>query len=174
MKDVFVPDHNKLTHSKDFGTGTNAILESSRLFVAWMIAGLGAGSYEAALEYSLKRKQFGQPIAKFQLTQEKLSRMLALVELNVSHLLLLSQSMADGKSTIGQVGRAKAIVSRTTREIVALGREICGGNGVILDNHVMKQFMDAEAMFTYEGTYDINMLVSGRELTGGIAAFKAK
>ena len=64
--------------------------------------------------------------------------MLALVELNTSHLILLSQKMMDGKTTMGQVGRAKGIASKTTREIVALAREVCGGNGVILDNHVMK------------------------------------
>ena len=90
MQDVFVPDNMKLTHAKDFGTGTNAILEPSRLFVAWMIAGLATGAYEAALKYCLKRKQFGVPIAKFQLNQEKLSRMLGLCELNISHLVLLS------------------------------------------------------------------------------------
>ena len=67
MKDVFVPDHNKLTHAKNFATGTNAILESSRLGVAWMVVGVACGAYEAALKYTLKREQFGRPIAKFQL-----------------------------------------------------------------------------------------------------------
>ena len=65
LDDVFVPDFNKLTHSKDFTTGTNAVLESSRLQVAWMIAGVAAGAYEAALKYCLERKQFGKPLAKF-------------------------------------------------------------------------------------------------------------
>ena len=73
---------------------------------------------------------------------------------------------------MGMVARAKGIVSKLAREVVGLAREMCGGNGIILDNHVMKQFMDLEGMYTYEGTYDINMLVSGRELTGGLAAFK--
>lgn len=63
LKDVFVPDHNKLTKSKNFATGTNAMLESSRLGVAWMIVGLAVGAYEAALKYCLQRKQFGKPIA---------------------------------------------------------------------------------------------------------------
>jgi len=58
------------------------------------------------------------------------------------------------------------------REVCALAREVCGGNGIILDNHVMKCFMDVEAMHTYEGTFEINMLVSGRELTGGISSIK--
>jgi alkylation response protein AidB-like acyl-CoA dehydrogenase len=81
--------------------------------------------------------------------------------------------MDRGESTIGQVGRAKSGCSRLTREVVALAREVCGGNGIILDNHVMKSFCDIEGMHTYEGTYEVNSLVSGRELTGGIAAFKA-
>ena len=65
MTDVFVPTHNKLTNSKDFATGTNAVLESSRLAVAWMIAGVASSAYEAALKYCLERKQFGKPLAKF-------------------------------------------------------------------------------------------------------------
>jgi len=80
--------------------------------------------------------------------------------------------MDQGVSHIGQIGRAKAIVSRLARETCALAREICGGNGILLENHVMKAMMDLEGAFTYEGTYDINMLVSGRELTGGLSAFK--
>lgn len=73
---------------------------------------------------------------------------------------------------MGRVARAKAGASYHAREVVSLAREVCGGNGILLENFVMKQFLDMEALYTYEGTYDINMLVSGRELTGGIAAFK--
>ena len=98
--------------------------------------------------------------------------MLAYCEMMISHLVMVSELMDSGKSTMGQVARAKAICSRLAREIVGLAREVCGGNGIILDNHVVKQFMDLEGMFTFEGTYDINMLVSGRELTGGLSAFK--
>jgi len=80
MTDVFVPDKNKLEFATDFATGTNKILESSRLVVAWMAVGCCVGAYEAALKYALDRKQFGRPIAKFQLVQERLSRMLAICE----------------------------------------------------------------------------------------------
>lgn len=90
MRDVFVPDDNKLTHANDFATGTNAVLESSRLGVAWLAAGCAAGAYEAALRYCLTRKQFGKSIAKFQLIQEKLSRMLSLCEMMISNLVLVS------------------------------------------------------------------------------------
>ena len=137
-----------------------------------MIAGVAAGAYEAALKYCLTRKQFGRPLAKFQLIQEKLSRMLSLCEMMISNLVLVSKAMDAKTSTMGQVGRAKSGCSRLSREVCQLAREVCGGNGIILDNHVMKAMMDMEAMHTYEGTYEVNSLVSGRELTGGLAAFK--
>ena len=92
-KDVFVPTNMRLNKAKDFASGCNVVLESSRLTVAWMICGLMCGAYEAALKYTLNRKQFGKPIAKFQLTQEKLSRALAYCELSVSHLVMVSQLM---------------------------------------------------------------------------------
>lgn len=172
LDNVFVPDNNKLTHAKDFATGTNVILESSRLCVAWMIVGNACGAYEAALKYCLQRKQFGRPIASFQLIQEKLHRMLGLCEMMVSNTVHISNLMDQGKSTIGQVGRCKSMNSYHARIVTQLAREVCGGNGIILDYHVMKQLMDIEAMHTYEGTYEVNALVSGRELTGGISAIK--
>ena len=79
----------------------------------------------------------------------------------------------DNKNvTMGQVARAKAMCCALARDVCLLAREVCGGNGIIIDNHVMKQLIDIEGVYTYEGTYEINMLVSGRELTGGLAAFK--
>ena len=98
--------------------------------------------------------------------------MLANCEFMNSHLARLSEQMDEGKATIGQVARAKGNCTRLGREVTALAREVCGGNGIILDYHVIKAMNDMEVMYTYEGTYDINMLVSGRELTGGLAAFK--
>ena len=98
--------------------------------------------------------------------------MLALCEMMVSHLVKVSQMMDSGNVTMGQVARAKGLSTYLTRQVCLLAREVCGGNGIILDNHVMKCVMDIEGMHTYEGTYEINMLVSGRELTGGLAAFK--
>lgn len=172
MRDCFVPDRNKLTHAKDFASGTNKILESSRMTVAWMAAGCMAGVYEAAVKYTTKRVQFGKPIANFQLIQERLSRMMGNVEFTISHLARVSQQFELGNATIGQVARAKGNATRLGRETCALARECFGGNGILLEHHVMKAMADMEVMYTYEGTYDINMLVSGRELTGGMAAFK--
>jgi len=67
---------------------------------------------------------------------------------------------------MGQVGRAKAMCSKMAREVCLLARECCGGNGIVLENHVIKAMMDMEANYTFEGTYDINMLISAREITG--------
>ena len=98
--------------------------------------------------------------------------MLSMCEENNSYLAYVSNLMDKGMSTIGLIGRAKAMVTKNAREVASLARELVGGNGVILDYNVMKHFMDIEGIYTYEGTYDINMLVSGRELTGGLKAIK--
>ena len=90
----------------------------------------------------------------------------------ISNLILVSKAMDENKTTIGQVGRVKAGSSRLAREVCLLAREVCGGNGIILDNHVMKSLLDIESLHTGEGSYEINSLVSGRELTGGLSAIR--
>jgi alkylation response protein AidB-like acyl-CoA dehydrogenase len=80
--------------------------------------------------------------------------------------------MDSGKATLGQIARAKAHTTKLGRETVSLAREVCGGNGILLENKVIKAFLDMESVYTYEGTYDINSLVSGREITGGLSAIK--
>ena len=117
LDNVFVPDSAHLSKARDFASGTNVILESSRLAVAWMVGGLAVGAYEAALKYCLSRKQFGRPIAGFQLIQEKLSRMLSLCEMMLSNLILVSIAMDEGRSTMGQIARAKSGNSRLAREV---------------------------------------------------------
>lgn len=169
---MFVPDHNRLAKATDFATGTNKILEHSRLKVAWGAVGIAAGAYEASLRYALQRKQFGKPIAAFQLNQVKLSKMLAMCESMVALTTRIQELYDEGKATIGQIGRAKSHNTQTAREVCAMARDLCGGNGILMENQVIKQFMDIEAVHTYEGTYEVNMLVSGREITGGLNGFK--
>ncbi|CDW72455.1 glutaryl-dehydrogenase [Stylonychia lemnae] len=171
LENVFVPDDNKLAKAEDFSY-TNLILEHSRICVAWTATGIAVGAYEAALKYVLQRKQFGKQIAAFQSTQLKLSRMLAQCEMMVTLCMRTSQLLDESNTTIGQIGRAKAICSATAREVCATARELCGGNGILLENRVMKNMLDMESVHTGEGTYEINMLVSGREITAGISAFK--
>lgn len=129
-----MPDENKLAYANDFATGTNKILEASRLMVAWQALGSAVGAYEAALKYCLQREQFGRPIAKFQLIQERLSRMLSNCEFSLALLVSLSERMDKGIATIGQVARAKAHSTLLGRETVKLAREVCGGNGILLEN----------------------------------------
>ena len=76
------------------------------------------------------------------------------------------------KNSIGQIGRVKGTCTRVAREVISTARELMGGNGILLENRVIKHLMDIEAIHTYEGSYEVNMLVSGREITGGISAFK--
>jgi acyl-CoA oxidase len=98
--------------------------------------------------------------------------MLALCEMMVSYCMRISKLVDENKATIGQIGRCKAICSSLGKEVCSMARELCGGNGIIIDNRVMKAMMDMEVIHTYEGTYEMNMLVAGREITGGIPAFK--
>lgn len=98
--------------------------------------------------------------------------MLAMCESNLTLCVRVQQLYDQGKATIGQIGRVKSHCTQTAREVCQIARELCGGNGILLENFVMKAFMDIEALHTYEGTYEINMLVSSREVTGGLMAFK--
>ena len=98
--------------------------------------------------------------------------MMANTEFSVSHLMYLTEKFDKGLATNGQISRAKAQATRLGRETVSIARESFGGNGILLQHHVMKALGDMETLYTYEGTYDINMLISSRELTGGIQAIK--
>ena len=161
----------RLAKALDFATGANTILKHSRISIAWLAVGIAAGAYEAAFEYCQKRQQFGKPIAGYQLIQEKLVRALAQIE----SIMLLCHRVAylyqRGHAQMGQIAMTKAQCSRVAREVCALAREIMGGNGILIENRAMVAMTDVEAAYTYEGTYDINTLVAGRELTG-FAAFK--
>jgi alkylation response protein AidB-like acyl-CoA dehydrogenase len=166
LDNVFVPENNRLAKATDFATGANKCLEHSRIKVGWGACGLAAGAYEAALRYTMARKQFGRPIASFQLSQLKLSKMLGMCEAMLALIVRLQQQADADQTTIGQIGRAKGLLTSMGREVCQMAREICGGNGILLENRVMKAMMDMEALHTYEGTFEVNMLVSGREITG--------
>jgi acyl-CoA oxidase len=168
---VKIPKSNKLEKANDFQSGTNKVLLSSRLGVAWSTIAVSVGAYDRVIEYCSKRKQFGKTLTSFQLTQEKLARMMGNIQAGIYLLKRISELYLQGRMSIGKVGLGKAYVSKLSRENVALARELMGGNGILLENWVMKAFADMEAHFTYEGTYDINMLVVGAELTG-VKAFK--
>lgn len=145
-------------------------LRAMRSDVAWIATGAAAGAYEAALRYTLTREQFGQPIASFQLIQERLARMLGLVTSSLSLVVRLTERQAGGVFRDEDSALAKMVTSANLRDVAALAREVCGGNGITLDTAVARFHADAEAVYSYEGTHDINSLIVGRAVTG-IGAF---
>jgi glutaryl-CoA dehydrogenase len=166
---VRVPEDMRLQRVESF-KDVNRLLRAMRTDVAWLASGAQAGAYRAALAYAGSRKQFGRPIAGYQLVQDKLATMLGNLTASLGMAVRLSQlADADGFSD-ADAALAKAFVGRRTRETVALAREVAGGNGITLDTAVARFFADAEAIYTFEGTDEINQLVVGRSITG-IAAF---
>ena len=147
------------------------MLAHSRQYVGWLAVSIGIGIYDHLIKYLTEREQFGRKIAKFQLVQEKLVRVMGNVQASLHLMAQITKLYEEGKSSIGKFAMAKAWVTSRIREAAALARESLGGNGIMLDNYLIKAFMDMEGVYTYEGTYDINTLVAGRELTG-YAAFK--
>jgi acyl-CoA oxidase len=170
LEDVFVPEGNKLPGAKDFQDANQALLYT-RLLSCWLGAGIAFGGLDACLSYAMERRQFGVPIAGFQLNQEKLARCMGDCHAMMQMAWTLTNLYASKRLTIGRAALGKAWVTYIGRQVVRSTREIVGGNGILIDYHVMTALLDMEAAFTFEGTYDINMLVAGRELTG-IAAFK--
>jgi glutaryl-CoA dehydrogenase len=171
LENVFVPEENRLPFARSFRDTAN-ILKNTRYGVAWEAVGHAQAAYELALEYTLQREQFGRPIAGFQLVQQKLVHMLG--DLTAIQLMAwrLSKLRDEDETQVteGMASLAKQYCAAKARQIVALGREVLGGNGILLDRHIARHFADIEAVYTYEGTNEINTLVVGREITG-IAAF---
>lgn len=169
LENVRVPADNRLALASST-KAVGSVLVATRVGVAWEAIGHAMAAYEIALNYAKTRQQFGRPIAGFQMIQEKLVKMLAAVVSMQFMTLRLSQLTDSGKLTEGQASLAKMHNAATCREVVALGREILGGNGILLDYKVARHFADAEAVYTYEGTNEVQTLIVGREITG-IQAF---
>ena len=169
LEECAVPLGNRLANAKSF-RDVAGVLRNTRCGVAWEAVGHAQAAYEIALHYARQRQQFGRPIAGFQLIQAKLVKMLGDL-LSIQLLVLrLGQLQGTGRLTDGKAALAKQVAAAKAREIVALGREILGGNGILLDHHMARHFVDVESIYTYEGSNEINILVAGREITG-IAAF---
>ncbi|MEW5306864.1 MAG: hypothetical protein WDW38_005749 [Sanguina aurantia] len=167
----FVPDSARLPGVDSF-KDTNKVLAISRVMVAWQPVGIAMGVYDMALRYLGEREQFGTPLSGFQISQEKLARMLGHIQAMYLMAHRLSQLHEAGSMTHEQASLVKAWNTSRGREVLSLGRELLGGNGVVADFHVAKAFCDLEAIHTYEGTYEINALVAGRGITG-LASIKA-
>ena len=169
MKDCRVPEENHLQAGKSF-RDVARVLKMTRYLVAWEATGAQMGAYEHALKYAQERLQFGKPIASFQLVQDLLAKMLANVTASQCLVVRTAQLHAEGKLGDHQPALAKAFTTARMRETVAWAREICGGNGISLDYDVARYFADAEALYSYEGTFQMQNLIVGKAITG-ISAF---
>ncbi|HEU4456459.1 MAG TPA: acyl-CoA dehydrogenase family protein [Longimicrobium sp.] len=170
LEGVRVPAANRLEHARTF-KDTTRVLSATRYGVGWTAVGHAVAAYEAALAYAKEREQFGKPIASFQLVQYKLANMLAEITSMQMLVLRLSRLAAEGRMTDGMASLAKMTTAKKARWVVAEAREMLGGNGILLDYHVARHWMDMEAVFTYEGTDSVQALIVGREITG-ISAFR--
>ena len=165
LENVFVPAENRLAYVNRF-RDMALVLGAGRYGVAWEAAGVAAGAFELALKYTKEREQFGKPIAGFQLIQHKLVEMATEVTLMQTLCLQLSHLINRGLLSEGSVSMAKYNNARKARYVTQLARECLGGNGIVIDNHIARLMLDAEIIYTYEGTNEVNLLLVGRELTG--------
>ena len=165
LNNVEVTEEFRLARINSFADVAD-LLRSMRSGVAWFAAGVQAGAYEAALKYAADREQFGRPISGFQMVQDKLVGMLGNTIASLGMVVRLSQQQDEGVYRDQDSAMAKAWTCSRMRETVAWAREIAGGNGILLSNDVGRFFADAEAIYTYEGTKEINTLVVGRAITG--------
>jgi glutaryl-CoA dehydrogenase len=169
LEGVRVPETNRLQAATSF-RDTAEVLKMTRAGVAWMAVGCARGAYEHALAYACERQQFGRPIGGFQLVQDLLVRMLGNITASACLCARLSQLQAAGLAADEHASLAKAFCTVRMRETVGWARELLGGNGILLEHHVGRFVADAEAIYSYEGTREINTLIVGRAITG-LSAF---
>lgn len=162
---VRVPHDAVLPGTKTF-KDASTVLYSTRSGVAWSALGHATACYEAALSYAQQRTQFGKPLAKFQMVQERLAQMLE----ELTAMQLYCRHLADLEASGGlrptQASLAKYHNTRAARRIAATARDLLGGNGILLENGVMQHMADIEAIHTYEGTESVQALLIGRDITG--------
>jgi glutaryl-CoA dehydrogenase len=169
LDNVRVPEEDRLQLAESF-RDTARVLRLTRAGVAWMATGCARGAYEYALAYSRQRFQFGKPIASFQLVQDLLVKMLSNVTASACMCMRLSQLQQEGKAKDHHSAMAKAFCTVRMRETVGYARELLGGNGILLEHQVGRFVADAEAIYSYEGTREMNTLIVGRAITG-LSAF---
>jgi glutaryl-CoA dehydrogenase len=169
LSDVRVPADNKLAGAHSFRDATR-VLTATRGGAAWESLGHAVAAYEIALDYAKQRQQFGRPIASFQLVQHKLATMLAEITSMQLYCVRMAQLQEQGRFTGPMASLAKMNHAQKARQVCLDARDILGGNGLLLDNHVARHLTDMEVVHTYEGTDSIQSLIIGRDLIG-ISAF---
>jgi alkylation response protein AidB-like acyl-CoA dehydrogenase len=165
LEGVRVPEENRLQGATSFRS-TADVLRMTRASVAWSAVGCSRGAYEHALRYAKDRTQFGKPIVEFQLVQDLLVRMLGNITASAAMCARVSQLQDAGRMGDEHASLAKAFCTVRMRETVGWARELMGGNGILLENHVGRYVADAEAIYSYEGTREVNTLIVGRAITG--------
>jgi glutaryl-CoA dehydrogenase len=165
LKDCRVDEANRLQNANSF-RDTARVLRESRAGVAWESVGCATGAYEHALRYAQQRVQFGRPIAKFQLVQDLLFRMLGNITSTQALCLRLSQLQDQGLMRDEQASLAKGVCTVRMRETVGWARELLGANGILLDYNIGRFVADSEALYSYEGTREMNALIVGKAVTG--------
>jgi alkylation response protein AidB-like acyl-CoA dehydrogenase len=166
MKDCRIPDANRLQGGTGTFRDTANVLRGTRHYASWEITGTQMGAYENALKYAQERLQFGKPIGSFQLIQELLAKMLGNIVACQCMVARTVELEAKGKLTDAQAAIAKAFTTSKARETVSWAREALGGNGILVDYNVARHFADAEAIYSYEGTYQMQTLIVGKAITG--------
>ena len=165
LNDCRVPEENRLQGDLSF-RDTARVLRLTRQYVAWEAVGCSMGAYEHALKYAQTREQFGKPIASFQMIQDLLAKMLGNITASQCMVVRLAQLQDQGKLLDQHASLAKAFCTVRMRETVAWARELLGGNGIVLDYNVARFFADSEALYSYEGTREMNSLIVGKAVTG--------
>jgi glutaryl-CoA dehydrogenase len=166
---VRVPESGRLPKASAF-KDAGQVLVTTRSTCAWAALGHAVAAYDAALTYSKQRVQFGKPLCTFQLIQERLVRMLAEVTGMQLYCMQLARLEEAGQLTDTIAGLAKYNNTRKARAVIAEARDLLGGNGVLLSNHVIRHMGDVEVIHTYEGTETMQALIVGRDITG-VGAF---
>ncbi|QCK16437.1 acyl-CoA dehydrogenase family protein [Mangrovivirga cuniculi] len=165
MENCKVPDSAKLEKANSF-KDLAAVLRMTRASVAWQAVGCARGAYEYAVQYTHDRKQFGKSISSFQLIQDHLVTMLSNLTAMQNMCYRLSKMQDNGELKDEHASLAKVFCTLRTRDIVSTAREVMGGNGILLEYNVARFVADAEAIYSYEGTKEINSLIVGRAITG--------
>jgi glutaryl-CoA dehydrogenase len=166
---VRVPEANRPQNANSF-RDTAKVLRASRAGVAWMAVGCAFGAYDHARDYATKREQFGRPIGGFQLVQDLLVRMLGNTTASATLCVQLARLQEAGTASDEHSALAKAFCTTRMRESVGWARELLGGNGILLEHNVGRFVADAEAIYSYEGTREMNTLIVGKAITG-LSAF---
>ncbi|HEX6695306.1 MAG TPA: acyl-CoA dehydrogenase family protein [Solirubrobacteraceae bacterium] len=170
LEGVRVPAENALPGARSF-KDAGRVLTATRSSVAWAALGHAVAAYDAALTYTSQRTQFGRPLCSFQIVQDRLVKMLAEVTAMQLYCMQLARLASAGRLSDTMAGLAKMNNTRKARQVVAEARDLLGGNGILLDNHVIRHMTDIEVLHTYEGTETMQTLIVGRDITG-VGAFR--